>query len=152
MPSCILEVEKYGLHTIYFQSYGYGSKTFVTPETMMTIITLIRIPMSFLAMPVLTKFKRRPLYLSVCFFLVVTMSGIIAFTHLVETGGLKKTTLQGSIGYVNLNWEMILKAFIFTTLCARKMVYHHMCIILQITGCAISVVLIILFRIFLWIW
>ena len=88
-----------------FQKYGYGSKTFVTPETMMTIVNLIRIPVSFLAMPVLQKCKKRPLYISVCLFLFLVISGIIVFTHAVENGHLEKTTLHESIGYVNLFQE-----------------------------------------------
>ena len=69
---------------------------------MITVINLIRIPMSFLAIIVLQKFKKRPLYLSVSFFVFLVLSGIVAFTHVVEKGYLKKTTIQESIGYVNL--------------------------------------------------
>jgi hypothetical protein len=72
---------------------------------MMTIINLIRIPVSFLAITVLQKFKKRPLYLTVCLFIFVVVSGIIAFTHAVEIGYLEKTTVQGSIGYVQLFQE-----------------------------------------------
>ena len=86
---------------IYFlsvQNYGYGEKTFVTPETLMTIITLLRIPMSFMAMPLLKKFKKRPLYLSVCSILLIIISGIIAFTHAMESGSLRQEDLQNSVG------------------------------------------------------
>ena len=86
---------------IYFlsvQNYGYGEKTFVTPETLMTIITFLRIPMSFMAMPLLKKFKKRPLYLSVCSILLIIISGIIAFTHAMESGSLRQEDLQNSVG------------------------------------------------------
>ena len=59
--------------------------------------------MSFMAMPLLKKFKKRPLYLSVCCFLLIIISGIIAFTHIMETGSLSQEALQNSIGYINIS-------------------------------------------------
>ena len=79
------------------QKYGYGSETFVSPETMVTIITLCRIPISFVAMPVLQKFKKRPLYLCVCVFLLVVTSGIIAFTGMLEERYISVEELQTSV-------------------------------------------------------
>ena len=81
----------------FIQRYGYGSKTFVTPETMVTIIILCRIPISFLAMPVLQRFEKRPLYLSVCVFLLVVISGMIAFTCAIEKRYISVEELQTSV-------------------------------------------------------
>ena len=63
--------------------------------------------MSFMAMPLFQKIKKRPLYLSVCFFLLIIMSGILAFTHIMETGTLRQEALQQSIGYVDILILMI---------------------------------------------
>ena len=57
--------------------------------------------MSIMAMPVLQKFKKRPLYLSVSIFLIIIVSGIVVFTHIMETGILTKEDLQDSIWYSN---------------------------------------------------
>ena len=79
------------------KKYGYGSETFVRPETMVTIITLCRIPISFVAIPVLQKFKKRPLYLWVSVFLLVVISGIIAFTCMVERSYISVEELHTSV-------------------------------------------------------
>ena len=80
------------------EEYGYGDATFVNASDLMVIIYLTRIPNSFLAMGVLKKFKKRPLYLFVCFCLFLIMSGIIAFTWLIVSGSITKENFQGSLG------------------------------------------------------
>ena len=83
---------------MYFQRYGYGAKTFVGPETLITIISLLRIPFGFLAMPLLQKFKRRIIYLTICVFLFFVVLGIIIFTHWTEKGFIDVSTIQKSVG------------------------------------------------------
>ena len=83
---------------MYFQRYGYGAETFVGPETLITIISLLRIPFGFLAMPILQKFKRRIIYLAICIFLFFVIVGIIMFTHLIEKGFIDVATIQKSLG------------------------------------------------------
>ena len=83
---------------VTFQSYGYGPHSFIGPDDLMTIISLSRILIGFLAMPVLQKFRKRPLYLGVCVYLLLIISGIITFTHIIEKGYLTKEQIQESIG------------------------------------------------------
>ena len=80
------------------KEYGYGDATFVNASDLMVIIYLTRIPNSFLAMGVLKRFKKRPLYLFVCFCLFLIMCGIIAFTWLIVSGYITKEKFQGSLG------------------------------------------------------
>ena len=86
----------------HFQKYGFGSnKTFVDAGTLITIISLIRIPISFLAMPVLQKFRKRPLYLTICIFMLLTIAGLITFTHLIEIDYITQEDIKNSIGCVH---------------------------------------------------
>ena len=53
------------------KDYGYGEATFVDTLTLVSIIQISRIPSSFLAMGVLGKFRKRPVYLIAAFSLLL---------------------------------------------------------------------------------
>ena len=57
---------------------------------------LVKIPISFLAMPLLKKVPKRPLYLVVSTLLLIILIGIIMFTNHVQS--ITKQTFQQSIG------------------------------------------------------
>ena len=80
------------------KEYGYGDDTFVNASDLMVMIYLTRIPSSFLSMGVLKRFKKRPLYLFVCFCLFIIICGIITFTWLIEEDYITNENFQDSIG------------------------------------------------------
>ena len=82
---------------VLVETYGYGSKTFVDAGNLVTIIALSRIPISMISAPILHKYKKRPIYLSVCVLLILILSGIIAFTTLVEHKYLSPENIQASL-------------------------------------------------------
>ena len=82
---------------VLVETYGYGSKTFVDAGTLVTIVALSRIPISMISAPILHKYKKRPIYLSVCVLLLLILSGIIAFTTLVEHKYLSPEDIQASL-------------------------------------------------------
>ena len=81
---------------VLVETYGYGTNTFVDAATLVTIISLTRIPVSIISAPILQKYKKRPTYLLVCAILLVILAGIISFTTLVENGFLTKEKVQSS--------------------------------------------------------
>ena len=84
--------------TYKFQEYGYGDKTFVSAADLIVIVYLTRIPTSFLAIPLLQKFGKRPVYLLVSLCLLFIVSGLIVFTNAVVTESITKQEFQESIG------------------------------------------------------
>ena len=81
---------------VLMETYGYGKETFVDAATLVTIISLTRIPLGITTGPVLQKFKKRPTYLLVCAILILILAGIISFTTLVENGTLSQKKIQSS--------------------------------------------------------
>ena len=81
---------------VLMETYGYGDETFVDAATLITIISLTRIPVTFLSTPVLQKYRKRPTYFVSCIVLLVILAGIISFTTLVETGYLTQATIKSS--------------------------------------------------------
>ena len=81
---------------IILQKIGYGENTFVDAGTMASIVTITRIPISFLAIPVLQRSRRRPLYLFVCVSLLIWISGIMYFTYATDNGYLSQRQFQES--------------------------------------------------------
>ena len=80
------------------KTYGFGPKTFVGPETMITLISLSRIPISILSLGVLQNCRKRPLYLFVSGSFLLLVIVIILFSHSVEKGYLTSARIQGSLG------------------------------------------------------
>lgn len=66
------------------KDYGYGEATFVDTLTLVSIIQISRIPSSFLAMGVLGKFRKRPVYLIAAFSLLLIVGVLIFFTFLLQ--------------------------------------------------------------------
>ena len=82
---------------VLVKEYGYEEhKTFVNASDLMVIIYLSRIPSSFLAIPLLQKNKKRPVYLVVSFCLLLIIIGIITFTSYEQK--ITKQEFQQSIG------------------------------------------------------
>ena len=82
---------------VLMEEYGYEEhKTFMNASDIMVIIYLCRIPISFLAMPLLKKMQKRPLYLVVSTSLLVILIGIILFTWYVQS--ITKEEFQQSTG------------------------------------------------------
>ena len=82
---------------VLMEEYGYEEhKTFMNASDIMAIIYLCRIPISFLAMPLLKKVQKRPLYLVVSTVLLIILIGIIVFTNHVQS--ITKQEFQQSIG------------------------------------------------------
>ena len=82
---------------VLMEEYGYEEhKTFMNASDIIVIIYLCRIPISFLAMPLLKKVQKRPLYLVVSTSLLVILIGIILFTWYVQS--ITKEEFQQSTG------------------------------------------------------
>ena len=78
--------------------YGYGENTFVNALDFTAIILATRIPSSFLAMGVLGKFKKRPVYLCAAFSLLIILVGLITFTFLLTNGTIPLETFENNVG------------------------------------------------------
>ena len=81
---------------VLVETYGYGEETFVDAATLITIISLTRIPLTILSAPVLQKYRKRPTYFLACTALLIILAGIISFTTLVETGYLTQEKIKSS--------------------------------------------------------
>ena len=66
------------------RGFGYGEDTFVDALTFVTIFQVTRIPSSFLAMGILGKFRKRPVYMCAAFSILFTVGTIIVFTFLLQ--------------------------------------------------------------------
>ena len=86
----------FSIHLI--EEYGYEEhKTFINASDFMVVIYLSRIPISFLAIPLLKKMRKRPLFLIVSIFLLIILTGIVVFTH-YATSSITKENFQNVIG------------------------------------------------------
>ena len=72
------------------RGFGYGEDTFVDALTFVTIIQVTRIPSSFLAMGILGKFRKRPVYMCAAFSLLFMVGTIIVFTFLLQDEDFKQ--------------------------------------------------------------
>ena len=72
------------------RGFGYGEDTFVDALTFVTIFQVTRIPSSFLAMGILGKFRKRPVYMCAAFSILFTVGTIIVFTFLLQDEDFKQ--------------------------------------------------------------